>query len=262
MHVYHYSAAEPSVVKQLMAQHATREVEVDDLLRRGVFVDLLTVTRQALRAGVRSYSLKQTERLAGLRAHGRHGRRLGCRARLRALARQRGPGRARRDRGLQRGGLPRDGRAARLAARRCGRRESPGPAPIASVRAGRGERRGGDGARRSSAQELIAGEPEGSARWLAGELLEYHRREARPAWWRYFALPRDGRAASCSSRQRGARGARAGRRRRGTFRASYEYDLRFPAQEHKIEPGDVDRSRRPARASTSASIDDAATRWS
>ena len=52
-------------VKQLMAQHATREAEVDDLLRRGVFVDLLTVTRQALRAGVRSYSLKQTERLAG-----------------------------------------------------------------------------------------------------------------------------------------------------------------------------------------------------
>ena len=65
MHVYHYSSAEPSVVKQLMAQHATREAEVDELLRRGVFVDLLTVTRQALRAGVRSYSLKQTERLAG-----------------------------------------------------------------------------------------------------------------------------------------------------------------------------------------------------
>ncbi len=65
MHVYHYSAAEPSVVKQLMAEHATREAEVDDLLRRNVFVDLLTVTKQALRAGVRSYSLKQTERLAG-----------------------------------------------------------------------------------------------------------------------------------------------------------------------------------------------------
>ena len=40
MHVYHYSAAEPSEVKRLMAEHATREAEVDDLLRRGVFVDL------------------------------------------------------------------------------------------------------------------------------------------------------------------------------------------------------------------------------
>ena len=26
----------------------------------------------------------------------------------------------------------------------------------------------------------------GDYRWLAGELLEYHRREARPAWWWYF----------------------------------------------------------------------------
>ena len=70
MHVYHYSAAETSEVKRLMAEHATREAEVDDLLRRRVFVDLLTVTQQALRAGVRSYSLKQTELLAGLRARG------------------------------------------------------------------------------------------------------------------------------------------------------------------------------------------------
>ena len=34
MHVYHYSPAEPGAIARLMAMHATREVEVDDLLRR------------------------------------------------------------------------------------------------------------------------------------------------------------------------------------------------------------------------------------
>src|SRR5207245_708743 len=65
MHVYHYSPAEPGALQRLMAQHATRELEVDDLLRRRVMVDLLTVVRQAMRVGVESYSLKQIERLAG-----------------------------------------------------------------------------------------------------------------------------------------------------------------------------------------------------
>src|SRR5438477_187144 len=31
-----------------------------------------------------------------------------------------------------------------------------------------------------------AGCSSSSPRWLAGELLEYHRREARPAWWWFF----------------------------------------------------------------------------
>ena len=72
MHVYHYSPAEPGALQRLMAEHATRELEVDDLLRRQVLVDLLTVVRQAMRVGVESYSLKQIEH-CGLRARGRDG---------------------------------------------------------------------------------------------------------------------------------------------------------------------------------------------
>ena len=40
LHVYHYASYEESAVKRLMGKHATREAEVDDLLRGGVFVDL------------------------------------------------------------------------------------------------------------------------------------------------------------------------------------------------------------------------------
>jgi uncharacterized protein len=64
MHVYHYGIYENSALKQLMGDYATREDAVDDLLRRNVFINLHTVVRQGLRAGVDSYSLKAVETLA------------------------------------------------------------------------------------------------------------------------------------------------------------------------------------------------------
>src|SRR5829696_1348293 len=61
LHVYHYNHYEPTALKALMARYGTREAEVDDLLRRKVFVDLYTIVRQALRLGTESYSLKAVE---------------------------------------------------------------------------------------------------------------------------------------------------------------------------------------------------------
>jgi predicted RecB family nuclease len=63
MHVYHYASYEPSAMKRLMGQYATREEEVDTLLRGGVFVDLLRVVKQSVRVGVESYSIKKLEPL-------------------------------------------------------------------------------------------------------------------------------------------------------------------------------------------------------
>lgn len=65
MHIYHYTAYEPSALKRLMGKYATHETEIDEWLRGGVFVDLHTIVKQALRAGVESYSLKQLELLHG-----------------------------------------------------------------------------------------------------------------------------------------------------------------------------------------------------
>ena len=59
LHVYHYAAYEPSALKRLMAEHATREDELDDLLRREVFVDLYQVVRQSMRISHPSYSIKK-----------------------------------------------------------------------------------------------------------------------------------------------------------------------------------------------------------
>jgi uncharacterized protein len=61
MHIYHYAAYEVTALRRLMGRYATREAEVDDLLRGEVFVDLLSITRAAVAIGTSSYSLKDIE---------------------------------------------------------------------------------------------------------------------------------------------------------------------------------------------------------
>ena len=63
MHIYHYAPYEPTHLLTMAARHGTREMEVDRLLRDGVFVDLYPVVRRALRVGSRSYSIKKLEPL-------------------------------------------------------------------------------------------------------------------------------------------------------------------------------------------------------
>jgi uncharacterized protein len=59
LHVYHYATYETSAIKRLMGEHATREAEVDELLKRGAFVDLYQVVRQSMQISYDSYSLKK-----------------------------------------------------------------------------------------------------------------------------------------------------------------------------------------------------------
>ena len=78
---------EPTAIKRLMGRHATREDEVDRLLRGGVFVEPLPPGRPPGRSGLsgESYSIKQVEKLyMPAPRRPRDGRRL-LRRRLRAL---------------------------------------------------------------------------------------------------------------------------------------------------------------------------------
>jgi uncharacterized protein len=65
MHIYHYAPYEPTAIKRLSGRHATCVDEVDQLLRAGVFVDLYRAVRQGIRASVESYSIKRLEPLCG-----------------------------------------------------------------------------------------------------------------------------------------------------------------------------------------------------
>ena len=61
LHVYHYAAYEITALKRMMGRYGTREDEIDDLLRRGIFVDLLAVVRNGIRASRPGYGLKELE---------------------------------------------------------------------------------------------------------------------------------------------------------------------------------------------------------
>lgn len=63
MHIYHYAQYEVSAVRRLSTRHDTRQDQVDQLLRNQVFVDLYQVVRQSFRVGEDSYSIKKIERL-------------------------------------------------------------------------------------------------------------------------------------------------------------------------------------------------------
>src|SRR5690606_37680292 len=65
MHVYHFGAYEPTAFKRLSGRYATRESELDVLLRAELFVDLHTIVRHALKASVESYSIKALEQFYG-----------------------------------------------------------------------------------------------------------------------------------------------------------------------------------------------------
>jgi predicted RecB family nuclease len=65
MHMYHFGAYEPGALKRLMGMYATREDEIDRLLRAGVMVDLHQAFKQGVRASVEEYSLKKIEAFYG-----------------------------------------------------------------------------------------------------------------------------------------------------------------------------------------------------
>ena len=112
---------------------------------------------------------------------------------------------------------------------------------------GAGPRAAG-GARRAARRAHLAGSPthaEGwdddqSARWLMAQLIDYHRREAKPAWWAYFErLEADEEQLTEVDNEALGRLTVAGIAPAPLPPPSRSliHTLRFPAQEHKIAPG-------------------------
>jgi uncharacterized protein len=67
LHIYHFGGYETGAVKRLVLRYATREEEVDRLMRGDVFVDLHSITKQSMRASVEEYSLKEMEKFGDYR---------------------------------------------------------------------------------------------------------------------------------------------------------------------------------------------------
>ena len=184
LHVYHFSGSEPSTLKRLMAEHVTRDAQVDDLLRRRVFVDLHRIVRRALRAGVPSYTLKELEALFGFTRTGAV--RSGTQAILNYEHWLHAKSQARLD---EIAAYNEEDCRATLGLLEWLHQARPADLPwpeAPMVQAPSPEASEAMDLRQQLRLELVTGAEPGSPRWIAGELLEYHRREARPAWWAYF----------------------------------------------------------------------------
>jgi uncharacterized protein len=270
MHVYHYGGYESGAIKRLMQRHATREDEVDRILRGGVLVDLYAVVRQGIRASVESYSLKQVEHLFGFDRHGRVTRagfsvveyeewlRDGDPTRLEALADYN------RDDCLATLGL-RDWLEARRWDAVLDGWDLPRPRPVdgapseelAAQQAETAERvrRLREGLDLDPAARAL--DPTAEARWLLASLLDYHRRESKPQWWHWFEL-RDHRSSEELVGESDAIGELVFEADLGPTARSVLQRFRFPPQDHRFDLGDTPIAHGTGRgAGTIVVLDDA-----
>jgi len=282
LHVYHYNHYEPTAVDhlselhetrqeavgRLMGRFATREDEVDDLFRRGVFVDLYRVVRQGIRAGVGSYSIKRLEPLCGYK------RQVDLRDATASLiafdaALDGGTAAGEHDSRRVVAGYNEDDCRATLALRRWLEeqrgelavalgRELPRPVVVEDVPATE------DPELARIREALLAGIPADpsersaaqAAKALLADLLDWHRREAKPGWWRYFYL----RALSSSELvgEQDALGGLTGGGVVAEVKKSVVRRFLFPPQEHRFTPGDTAHDSVTGKNWTVVALDDAA----
>jgi len=213
MHVYHYASYEKTALQRLATWHATREAELDDLLRAGVLVDLYKVVREAMRTSEPGYSIKNIEhfyrppRAGGVQSAGaslvfyERWRDLHGDAAARADTLLRDIEAYNRDDvestaglhdwllSLRPAGLPWPAARAAAAADDEANDAANGPAGTRSGRTAAIERRLAEYAVRlvdALPPERVAWSADDRLRELAWQLLDFHRRADKPHWWAYF----------------------------------------------------------------------------
>jgi predicted RecB family nuclease len=249
LHVYHYAPYEATAIKRLMGLHATREADVDRLLRGKVLVDLYAVVRQGLRIGQPNYSIKSVETfymgkrdtevaeggdsivaferyletgdealLEGIERYNEDD----CRSThlLREWLLER------REEAIERFG--------EIPWRAPGAAENPDPEVEEEIDALHA-------ALTEGISEEAGDRDDERARWLMAQLIHYHRREAKPGWWAYFErLEADEEQLTEIDSEALGRLTDVAEIDPIPLPApsrSMLHTLRFPPQEHKIAPG-------------------------
>jgi len=204
-HIYHYAPYEQTAIKKLAGRHGVCVDGVDRLLRAGIFVDLYRVTRQALRASVESYSIKQLELLYGFeRAVPLREARLALDALASIFALGSGQEATPELLHTVESYNREDCLSARqlrdwLEQRRAETEQKLGRAiPRPGPRSGEAKENLAEQLERVEVikKQLLQGLPpnrgewtaEHDSRWLLAQMLEWHRREEKSMWWEYFRL--------------------------------------------------------------------------
>ncbi|MGE0623791.1 MAG: TM0106 family RecB-like putative nuclease [Pseudomonadales bacterium] len=202
-HIYHFAPYEPAALKRLMGRFATRERELDVLLREEAFVDLHGVVRRSLIASVEAYSIKNLEPFFGY-SRGQDLRAASAARRAIEAALEYGPldeavAEAKR---IVTDYNREDCESTHrlhvwLEALRAEAETAHGPIPrLVGHEQEEKSPKALDAALEALRDALIAGIPtdpaeqtaDQRARFLLGHLMEFHRREEKATWWEYFRL--------------------------------------------------------------------------
>ena len=249
-HLYHYAPYEKTALRRLASLHGVCEAEVDDLLRGERLVDLYRVVREGLRIGERGYSLKTLERFymparttavasggdsvvvwdlyqrtrdTALRDAIRDYNRDDCLSTL--LLRDWLDGLAGPERGQSPGLAPAEE-----------------PAPETDRERTAREAREERVARQAALIERLTADPahpEAELRQLVADLVGFHEREARPAWWAFFdRREREAEEHVDDDECLGACTA-DGPDWCGAEKSSLTFRFRYPDQDTKLRVGDV-----------------------
>lgn len=200
LHIYHYAPYEVTALKRLAGRFGAREELIDSFLKRAIFVDLYAVVRNAVRISQPSYSIKKLEAFYGMTRSTRTKRgddsilmfetwlMNGDDAILEDIERY-------NEDDCRSTWLLRDW-LLMLRAERNRDRDEPIPfrkPPLdddgTDAESPRTELEGrllnGIDAIESGAALRAVGDTV-RARWLLGHMLQFHRRDQKPDWWRYF----------------------------------------------------------------------------
>ena len=279
LHIYHYNHYEPTsldalsvlhgtldeALGRLMGRFATREADVNALLKGSAFVDLYRVVRQGIRASVESYSIKKLERLVG---YARAVDLDDVNERMVAFDGALDDGSARGEtetREVIRGYNEDDCRSTLalrdwLEARRRDLETHLGtalPRPVVPPP----EEDKTDPEIAALFARLMDGlpedpgesTPEQNGRRLVANLLEWHRREDNPKWWNWFRLC--GLADEELVEDRSAIGDMSFVEEVGPIKRSFIVRYRFPQQEHPFREGEKGKTR-SSRGARIIALDD------
>ncbi len=251
MHVYHFAPFEKVALGEMMGRYATHEEVIDGFFRNGVLVDLMPVVKQGLRAGVKSYSIKELEQFYGYTRQ----------TDLREASR------ARRIYELNRATGKADELLASLPTIENYNREdcestfylhrwlekardklieAGEHVPRLVVELNEGTEDVTEWVRRVQdvRARLLAGvpkdfskqTPDQKARRLMADLVDWHRRESNPGWWDYFRLGTL--TAEELMEESGPLGNLGPLEKGERVDKSYLYHSHFPPQDYSIKPGD------------------------
>ncbi|TFV58995.1 UNVERIFIED_ORG: TM0106 family RecB-like putative nuclease [Bacillus sp. AZ43] len=244
MHVYHYAPYEVTALKKLTGGYGVREAELDRLLREERFVDLYPVVRQSMRISKESYSIKKVEAFYGRSHEGAVASALGSVLEYEAWLEDGDQARLDGIESYNKDDVDStrelhdwlEEQRAELEAL-----HGPLPRPVVEVKAPDAK------VTEAQAAELeLAGRLHEAGHGLLGDLVGWHRREDRPAWWEVYRL--QDLDAEELERDGTALGGLMFERYVGPEKRSHLYEYSFPVQDTKVSAGedalDVDTAKR------------------